>query len=1252
MRIPETPWPGIGGFEPDPIQTQAAFGFEMRIDLPPPRMTAITGSAGSAVSARPGEARCGDRDQSGIAGYPEKGPPDRPSSSRPAPVPARASAAGRRWACAAPRAALSTLAFVMLLCGLAAPATAQSATPTGLPSMKVTPVTVIPGDGQLTLSWDDPSDSTITRWEYRQKEGADNYGAWTTIPASGASTDSLAPSGGRIELDAVGSPVRQGIFPYGIGLAATAAVGGRAGAKVTQNGENRPPEFQETGDLALKVRENAAGAIGDPVTATDPDGDAVTYRLAGADAALFAIDAVSGQLSVGAFKTLDFEERTEYAFEVVATGADGLQARRRVVVTRSTSEVNPFIGAIVGSVVGSVAGLVVAANRDDENRPPEFQGDGDLALNAPENFTGNIGDPVTATDPDGDAVTYRLAGADRTLFAINAASAQLSVVKTLDFEEQPNKYAFEIVATDAGGLTAWRAVVVTVTDVNEDDPRLEDDWRALVALYKSTDGAHWLRNDNWSPSLDRVPKTEELDTWYGVTIPHNEGRVTSLELGKNNLRGSIPEELNGLTKLQELKLSGNRLTGQIPSELGELAYLRRLLLNVNELTGSIPKELGNLTNLQELALYTNKLSGPLPPELGNLTNLWELILYDNNLEGSISQKWGGLADLQSLYVQSNKLTGPMPSDLTNLSNLQTFYWYNQRVTDGETALCAPTDDTFQNWLKNVNISGQNCTDTEARAAGAGLSVADARVDESAGMPLRFVVTLRPASAGLVVTVNYATANGTAHAGSDYVATAGRLVFALGETVKTVAVTVLKDAHDEGAETMTLELSDASGAEIADASAVGTIVNSDALPKAWIARFGRTVTGQAVDAVEARLAGAKMVAGTSFALTRGSAGGGGFASVWGQGETGHFKGKESSLTLDGEVTTGFLGADWASERWMAGLAMGHSRGTGGYHGPDGPGEVEATLTGVYPYAGLKLTDRLSVWAAVGHGTGELTLKPGNGKETETDLSMTMAAAGMRSEVLRPEGDNGFAFAVKADTRFARTSSEEAKGASGHLAAADAEVWQARAGLEGSRSFALGDGGTALMSSFEVGLRFDGGDAGRGFGANLSGGLTFARPESGLKLELKARGLVAHEARGLREWGASAALSYDPRPSTERGLKLSLGQSWGASPSGGMEALLERETLAGRAANDNAAGGRLEGEIGYGLAAFGGGFTGTPYTGFGFSADGARDYKAGWRLTSARAGDLDFEVGLEVTRREAANGDDAPEHGAMLRATIRW
>ena len=134
-----------------------------------------------------------------------------------------------------------------------------------------------------------------------------------------------------------------------------------------------------------------------------------------------------------------------------------------------------------------------------------------------------------------------------------------------------------------------------------------------------------------------------------------------------------------------------------------------------------------------------------------------------------------------------------------------------------------------------------------------LSVADARVDEGPGAVLAFEVTLNRAASG-TVTVDYETADGTATAGADYTAASATLTFEAGETVKTVNVTVLDDAHDDTGETLTLTLSNASGALLRDGEATGTIENSDPLPQAWLARFGRTVADQVVDAISDRLEG--------------------------------------------------------------------------------------------------------------------------------------------------------------------------------------------------------------------------------------------------------------------------------------------------------------------------------------------------------------------------------------------------------------
>ena len=127
-----------------------------------------------------------------------------------------------------------------------------------------------------------------------------------------------------------------------------------------------------------------------------------------------------------------------------------------------------------------------------------------------------------------------------------------------------------------------------------------------------------------------------------------------------------------------------------------------------------------------------------------------------------------------------------------------------------------------------------------------------------------------------VSVRYATSDGTAVAGQDYEAMSGIVRFEPGQTSKTVPVPVIEDEHDEGSETMTLTLSSPFGATISGGTATGTIVNSGAIPQAWLARFGRTVAEQVLDAVDARLHTARapgveaMVAGQALSFDAASA----------------------------------------------------------------------------------------------------------------------------------------------------------------------------------------------------------------------------------------------------------------------------------------------------------------------------------------------------------------------------------------------
>ena len=88
-----------------------------------------------------------------------------------------------------------------------------------------------------------------------------------------------------------------------------------------------------------------------------------------------------------------------------------------------------------------------------------------------------------------------------------------------------------------------------------------------------------------------------------------------------------------------------------------------------------------------------------------------------------------------------------------------------------------------------------------------------------------------------MSVSYATADGTAAAGSDYTAASGTLRFEPGETAQTIAVATLDDGTSESEETFTVELSAPSGATVADGTGVGTITDDDAAPDAVDQRRG-------------------------------------------------------------------------------------------------------------------------------------------------------------------------------------------------------------------------------------------------------------------------------------------------------------------------------------------------------------------------------------------------------------------------------
>ena len=576
---------------------------------------------------------------------------------------------------------------------------------------------------------------------------------------------------------------------------------------------------------------------------------------------------------------------------------------------------------------------------------------------------------------------------------------------------------------------------------------------------------------------------------------------------------------------------------------------------------------------------------------------------------------------------------------------------------------------------------------------AALRVADAEVREGPGAMLAFAVTLDRATS-FTVSVDYATSDGTAQAGSDYTGASGSVIFAPGEMAKTVSVAVLDDSHDEGTETLTLTLSNPSGAYLADAVATGTIENTDAMPRAWMVRFGRTVGTQVVDALTQRLDGAGgshvTVAGINLIGAKGeeptltdddpfglpqwaknaereadaqtitaddlllrsafhlsSAGnamqqGGAAFTAWGRVATGGFEAEEDDVTMDGDVTTGLVGFDAEWERGLAGIMLSQSSGDGSYRLDPAKGEdagtVESSLTGVYPYARVDLNAKVSAWALAGMGSGELTLRQTGKKPMPTDISMRMGALGVKGQVLDGSGPSGVALNVKSDAMWVGTKSER----SGDMIATQGDVMRLRLIIQGERTFEGGSGATFTPSA-EVGLRHDGGDAETGTGVEVGAGLRYSI--GSVTIEARARTLLAHEASGYDEWGMSGAIGVTPAASGG-GLTLSIAPAWGRTGSAAQRLWSAHDARGLGADNEFEADSRLDMEAGYGFGLPGSRGVLTPHAGMTLGDAGHRAIRTGarWRLSP------DAVLGLEGTRQTSDAGEAANE--VKFRAALRF
>ena len=234
---------------------------------------------------------------------------------------------------------------------------------------------------------------------------------------------------------------------------------------ITVTDVNEPPEF-DWPVAELEIAENTATNtnVGDPILASDPESDGLTYSLAGVDAASFNVGPLTGQIKTEGL--LDHESPSD-------VGGDNVYELTLEVTDGRDADGN------ADTAVDHTIALIITVT--DVNEPPEFDSsvaELEIAENTATNT--NVGDPILASDPESDGLTYSLAGVDAASFNVGPLTGQIKTEGLLDHESPSdvggdNVYELTLEVTDgrdADGnadtaVDHTIALIITVTDVNE-----------------------------------------------------------------------------------------------------------------------------------------------------------------------------------------------------------------------------------------------------------------------------------------------------------------------------------------------------------------------------------------------------------------------------------------------------------------------------------------------------------------------------------------------------------------------------------------------------------------------------------------------------------------------------------------------------------------------------------------------------------------------------------------------------------------
>ena len=406
---------------------------------------------------------------------------------------------------------------------------------------------------------------------------------------------------------------------------------------------NRAPVSALAPPVTRSVPENtpAGMAIGNPVSATDPDGDALTYSLWGVDAVHFAIDAGTGQVRTRQGVDYDYEERNGYS--VVVRVSDGRGGRTNVVVgiaIRDVEELGPPARPAVPRVTQVLRGL-----RVDWTSPPDNGStihDYDVQYRA-----GESGD-FTDWAHDGPVTTTTITGLENTMYQVQVRAVNPEGKSDWSPSGKGRPLAPGEIAVHDSSLRS--VVAEALAKPGTDSPIYADDMALLTTLRASSRG---IRN------------LEGLQ--YAVNL-------RNLSIGYNLINDISP--LSGLSGLKELWINSNPISdasGGI-SPLTGLRLLENLHLQSVGVTDFSP--LASLTNLKTLYLGFAD-HAPAISQLSGLADLEGLYFVSSGL--SDISLLASLAKLRVLDLGANDIADLSP--LAGLTRLETVNLRSNEIAD-------------------------------------------------------------------------------------------------------------------------------------------------------------------------------------------------------------------------------------------------------------------------------------------------------------------------------------------------------------------------------------------------------------------------------------------------------------------------------------------------------------------------------------------------------------------------------------------